>query len=148
MHCALAEIMGLDPAVNYGRIVYLRHDAGTGVCAVSKVCGAADWLSGGAFIERTLKRYDDTELPLSAIVEHGLDSERGKAAMLVRAITNGVLRVFPARSKPKLRTTLKTLSYPRGTGSRTWGGCGKVAAWCDAYSAFLHFPACRRNRFR
>ena len=33
------------------------------------------------FEQRTQKRYDDTDLLLSEIVEHGYDSERGKAAL-------------------------------------------------------------------
>jgi len=36
--------------------------------------------STGEFIKRTQKRYDDTVLILGEIVEHGYDSERGRAA--------------------------------------------------------------------
>lgn len=35
----------------------------------------------GEFEHRTQKRYDDTDLLLSEIIEHGYDSERGKAAL-------------------------------------------------------------------
>lgn len=35
----------------------------------------------GEFIQRTQKRYDDTVLILSEILEHGYDSERGRAAL-------------------------------------------------------------------
>jgi hypothetical protein len=37
--------------------------------------------STGEFIKRTQKRYDDTVLILSEILEHGYDSERGRAAL-------------------------------------------------------------------
>ncbi len=35
----------------------------------------------GEFLKRTQKRYDDTVLILSEILEHGYDSERGRAAL-------------------------------------------------------------------
>jgi len=35
----------------------------------------------GEFVNRTQKRYDDTVLILSEILEHGYDSERGRAAL-------------------------------------------------------------------
>jgi hypothetical protein len=38
-------------------------------------------VSTGEFIKRTQKRYDDTVLILSEILEHGYDSERGLAAL-------------------------------------------------------------------
>lgn len=36
----------------------------------------------GEFVQRTQKRYDDTVLILSEILEHGYDSERGNAAIV------------------------------------------------------------------
>jgi hypothetical protein len=38
-------------------------------------------VSTGEFIKRTQKRYDDTVLILSEILEHGYDSERGRMAL-------------------------------------------------------------------
>lgn len=38
-------------------------------------------VSTGEFLTRTQKRYDDTVLILSEILEHGYDSERGRAAL-------------------------------------------------------------------
>lgn len=38
-------------------------------------------VSTGEFIKRTQKRYDDTVLILSEILEHGYDSERGRTAL-------------------------------------------------------------------
>ena len=35
----------------------------------------------GEFIERSQKRYDDTDIIVSEMVEHGYDSERGRAAL-------------------------------------------------------------------
>src|ERR687886_671140 len=37
--------------------------------------------STGEFTERSLKRYDDTDLLISAFVEHGPDSDIGRAAI-------------------------------------------------------------------
>ena len=81
----------LDPAVDYERIVYLMatHEfpfdttralefALFRTYAVPAIgCLLAHTRE---FIDRTQKRYDDTDLILSEIVEHGMDSERGKAA--------------------------------------------------------------------
>lgn len=86
------EIAGLDPKRDYERIAYLltfhcfpwdmekalefalfRTFA---VPAVSRLLEAT-----GEFVNRTRKRYDDTELILYEILENGMDSERGKAAI-------------------------------------------------------------------
>jgi hypothetical protein len=43
--------------------------------------GTPTLVNTGEFIQRTQKRYDDTVLILSEILEHGYDSERGRAAL-------------------------------------------------------------------
>ena len=91
MHIALKEILTLDPAKDFERIAYLMatHEfpfdttralefALFRTYAVPAIgCLLAHTRE---FIDRTQKRYDDTDLILSEIVENGLDSERGKAA--------------------------------------------------------------------
>ena len=91
MHRSLKEILSLDPAVDYQRIAYLMatHEfpfdttrslefALFRTYAVPAIgCLLAHTRE---FIDRTQKRYDDTDLILSEIVENGLDSDRGKAA--------------------------------------------------------------------
>jgi hypothetical protein len=91
-HKALDEILSLDPQKDHLRIVYLM------VCyefpfdlvrsgefalfrtyAVPSVSALLD--STGEFYRRTRKRYDDTDLLLSELYEHGYDSERGRAAL-------------------------------------------------------------------
>ncbi|MDQ3822720.1 MAG: DUF2236 domain-containing protein [Actinomycetota bacterium] len=88
----LEEIRRLDPVADHRRIVYLD------VCfefpfdttrslevalfrtfAVPRIAELLD--STGEFAQRAQKRYDDTDLLLSAIVEDGYDSEAGKAAI-------------------------------------------------------------------
>lgn len=85
------EIARLDPKRDYERIAYLltfhcfpwdmekalefalfRTFA---VPSVSRLLVAT-----GEFVNRTRKRYDDTELILYEILENGMDSERGRAA--------------------------------------------------------------------
>ncbi|MEX1178275.1 MAG: oxygenase MpaB family protein [Nitriliruptor sp.] len=51
-------------------------------------------LDSGAFTEDTRKRYDDTELLLAEVEEHGLDAPRGRAA--IRRI-NRMHAAFPIR---------------------------------------------------
>ncbi|MDN3688662.1 oxygenase MpaB family protein [Cyclobacterium jeungdonense] len=86
------EIASLDPKRDYERIAYLltfhcfpwdmekalefalfRTFA---VPSVSRLLVAT-----GEFVNRTRKRYDDTELILYEILENGMDSERGRAAI-------------------------------------------------------------------
>ena len=88
----LREIRRLDPVADHQRIVHLD------VCyefpfdttrslelalfrtfAVPSVAALLD--STGEFAQRAQKRYDDTDLMLSTIVEHGYDSEAGKRAI-------------------------------------------------------------------
>ena len=88
----LEEILRLDPVEDHRRIVHLD------VCyefpfdttrslevalfrtfAVPRIAELLD--STGEFAQRAQKRYDDTDLLLSTIVEDGYDSERGKTAI-------------------------------------------------------------------
>jgi hypothetical protein len=88
----LREIRSLDPVTDHQRIAFLTslHEfpwdttrslelALFRAFAVAKGTGL---LAGtGEFLERTQKRYDDTVLILAEILEHGYDSQRGKAAL-------------------------------------------------------------------
>jgi hypothetical protein len=88
----LDEILRLDPVADHRRIVYLD------VCfefpfdttrslelalfrtfAVPRIAELLD--ATGEFAERAQKRYDDTDLLLSTILEDGYDGELGKAAI-------------------------------------------------------------------
>lgn len=89
---ALQEILRLNPATGYERIYYLSHNyefpwditralemALFRTYAVPSVSALLD--QTGEFQLRALKRYDDTDLILSEILEHGFESERGRAAL-------------------------------------------------------------------
>jgi hypothetical protein len=92
MSLALTEIMRLDPVRDHQRIALLVFtqefpwDSQRALelalfrtfCApsVSRILDAA-----GEFERRPQKRYDDTEIIISEIVEYGYDSERGRAAL-------------------------------------------------------------------
>jgi hypothetical protein len=88
----LREIRGLDPVADHQRIVHLD------VCyefpfdttrslelalfrtfAVPSIAALLD--STGEFAQRAQKRYDDTDLLLSTIVEHGYESRAGTRAI-------------------------------------------------------------------
>ncbi len=88
----LQEIRRLDPLNDHQRIAFLTslHEfpwdttrslelALFRAFAVAK--GTALLAGTGEFTERTQKRYDDTVLLLAEILEHGYDSQRGKAAL-------------------------------------------------------------------
>jgi hypothetical protein len=88
----LREIEGLDPVTDHQRIAFLTslHEfpwdttrslelALFRAFAVAK--GTALLAGTGEFTARTQKRYDDTVLILAEILEHGYDSERGRAAL-------------------------------------------------------------------
>ena len=88
----LDQILKLDPQIDHARIVYLdacyefpfdftRADefALYRTYAVPRIANLLD--STGEFTERTQRRYDDTKLIISELVEHGYDSERGQRAM-------------------------------------------------------------------
>ncbi len=89
---ALREILTLDPRRDHQRIVFL-----TGRCdfpfdltralelalfrtfCVPSIGGLLD--RTGEFGQRTQRRYDDTDLIVSEMMEHGYDSERGARAI-------------------------------------------------------------------
>jgi hypothetical protein len=88
----LREIRGLDPVADHSRIVYLDtcfefpwdttralELALFRTFAVPSVAALLD--STGEFERAAQKRYDDTDLILSTIVEAGYDSEDGKHAI-------------------------------------------------------------------
>jgi hypothetical protein len=89
---SLREIRGLDPVADHSRIVYLDtcfefpwdttrslELALFRTFAVPSVAAVLD--STGEFGRAPQKRYDDTDLILSTIVEAGYDSEEGKSAI-------------------------------------------------------------------
>src|SRR3990172_5579713 len=88
----LNSIRQLDPERDHLEIVYLDtfHEfpwdttrslefALFRTFAVPSIGGLLD--RSGEFAQRPQKRYDDTDLILSEILEHGYDSERGRAAI-------------------------------------------------------------------
>jgi hypothetical protein len=88
----LDEIRRLDPVADHHRIAYLTslHEFPWDTIrslelALFRAFAAAKGtplLAGtGEFTTRTQKRYDDTVLILAEILEHGYDSERGRAAL-------------------------------------------------------------------
>jgi hypothetical protein len=85
-------ILTLDPRTQYQEISYLSTsyefpwDTTRSLeFALFRVFGVAKGspllVKTGEFIKRTQKRYDDTVLILSEMLEHGLHSERGRAAL-------------------------------------------------------------------
>jgi hypothetical protein len=91
-HTALDEILRLDPAKDYARIAYLdalqefpwdtTRALELALFRTFAVAKGSPLLEGtGEFTQRTQKRYDDTVLILAEILEHGFDSERGRAAL-------------------------------------------------------------------
>jgi hypothetical protein len=91
-HRALTEILTLDPERDHLRIVYLDtffefpFDTTRALEFALFRTFASPSISGlldqtGEFAQRALKRYDDTDLIVSEIFEHGYDSERGRAAI-------------------------------------------------------------------
>lgn len=88
----LAEILRLDPVKDHQRIVFLSgahefpFDSARALELALFRTYAVPSVSGllaqtGEFIHHARKRYDDTDLILSEIIEHGYDSERGRAAL-------------------------------------------------------------------
>ena len=88
----LNEILRLDPERDHLRIVYFDtfHEfpfdttrslefALFRTFAAPRVSTLLD--QTGEFGQRPQKRYDDTDLILSELIEHGYDSERGRAAI-------------------------------------------------------------------
>lgn len=91
-HRVLQHILTLDPERDNHRIIYLTgfyefpydYTRATEFAlfrtfAVPSISRLLD--QTGEFYERAQKRYDDTDLILSEISEHGYDSERGRAAL-------------------------------------------------------------------
>jgi ER-bound oxygenase mpaB/B'/Rubber oxygenase, catalytic domain len=88
----LREIRGLDPVADHSRIVYLdtcfefpwdtTRSLELALFRTFAVPSIAELLDRtGEFGHAALKRYDDTDLILSTIVEAGYDSEEGKRAI-------------------------------------------------------------------
>jgi hypothetical protein len=88
----LDEIQGLDPTADHQRIVFLstRYDfpfdttrslefALFRTFCVPSIGALLD--RTGEFFRRAQKRYDDTDIIISELMEHGYDSERGKRAL-------------------------------------------------------------------
>src|SRR6516165_10030799 len=88
----LDEIQRLDPVKDHQRIVFLstRYDfpfdttrslefALFRTFCVPSIGGLLD--RTGEFFQRAQKRYDDTDIIVSELMEHGYDSERGKRAL-------------------------------------------------------------------
>lgn len=99
----LEQIEQLDPVTDHQRIMYLSSQYDFGFAnhralefALFKTYAAPRMTAvldkSGEFYQRGQKRYDDTTLILSEIVEHGYDSERGRAA--IRRMNN-IHRHFP-----------------------------------------------------
>lgn len=92
MKRVLEEILRLDPEQDHQRIVFLSgcyefpwdssRALELALFRTFAVPSIPELLAHtGEFERRTAKRYDDTDLILSEIVEHGYDSERGRAAL-------------------------------------------------------------------
>lgn len=92
MRRILTEIERLDPERDHQRIVYLdtcfefpfdviraNELALFRTYAVPSIGALLD--RTGEFVQRAQKRYDDTDLILSELLEHGYDSPRGRAAL-------------------------------------------------------------------
>jgi hypothetical protein len=88
----LNEIRRLDPVVDHQRIAFLTslhefpwdttRSLELALFRAFAVAKGTSLLAGtGEFTQRTQKRYDDTVLLLAEILEHGYDSQRGKAAL-------------------------------------------------------------------
>ena len=88
----LQEIRGLDPVLDHARIVYLDTcfefpwDTTRALeLALFRTFGVpsigALLHRTGEFERRAQKRYDDTDIIVSEMMEHGYDSERGRAAL-------------------------------------------------------------------
>lgn len=88
----LDEIRSLDPEIDHQRISYLTslyefpwdtvRSLELALFRAFAVAKGTPLLAGtGEFLQRTQKRYDDTVLILSEILEHGYDSQRGRAAL-------------------------------------------------------------------
>jgi hypothetical protein len=90
--CWLSEIRRLDPVADHSRIVYLdtcfefpwdtTRALELALFRTFAVPSVAEVLAeSGEFLARAQKRYDDTDLILSTIVERGYDSDEGRRAV-------------------------------------------------------------------
>lgn len=106
------QIDQLDPIADHQRIVYLSSQYDFGFSnqralefALFKTYAAPRMTAildqAGEFYRRPQKRYDDTALIISEIVEHGYDSERGRAAI---KRMNRIHRHFPIENEDFLYT--------------------------------------------
>jgi hypothetical protein len=88
----LQEIRRLDPVIDHQRIAFLTslqefpwdttRSLELALFRAFAVAKGTGLLAGtGEFTQRTQKRYDDTVLLLAEILEHGYDSQPGKAAL-------------------------------------------------------------------
>lgn len=88
----LHDILALDPAEDHCAIVFIDaayefpFDIAHALEFALFRTYAVPRISGllrrtGELVERPRKRYDDTDLILSELIEHGYDSERGRAAL-------------------------------------------------------------------
>ena len=95
----LDDIRGMDPVRDHQRIVFLstRHEfpfdtvrslefALFRTFAVPSVSALLD--RTGEFQQRAQKRYDDTDLLVSELMDWGYDSERGRATTVVSMLTS------------------------------------------------------------
>jgi hypothetical protein len=96
----LREIRGLDPVADHSRIVYLdtcfefpwdtMRSLELALFRTFAVPSIAELLDRtGEFGRAAQKRYDDTDLILSTIVEAGYDSEEGKGAIRQMNVIHG-----------------------------------------------------------
>jgi hypothetical protein len=92
MPSTLDQIRALDPVIDHQRIVFLStriefpfdttralEFALFRTFGVPSISGLLD--RTGEFLRATQKRYDDTDIIVSELMEHGYDSERGKRAL-------------------------------------------------------------------
>ncbi|SLN46522.1 oxygenase MpaB family protein [Roseisalinus antarcticus] len=109
------EIAGLDPATDFERIGYLlgayefawdiEKALQFALFRTYAVPSISALLSRtGEFGQRPRKRYDDTELILAEIGEHGQDSDRGRAAIARMNAMHGRFRI----SNDDMRYVLST----------------------------------------
>ena len=122
-------IEALDPETDYWRIYRLHAQqefpwdvtralelALYRTYAVPSIGGLLD--RTGEFRTRTQKRYDDTALLLGEVLEHGLDSDRGRRALRVINRAHARYPIDPDDA----RFVLATLLSSPGAGWTATGG--------------------------
>jgi hypothetical protein len=172
----LEEILRLDPVADHRRIVFLdvcyefpfdtTRSLELALFRTFAVPGIAELLDAtGEFAQRAQKRYDDTDLLLSTILEEGYDSDRGKAALRRMnrihgrfAITNDdflyVLSTFvfePIRWNARFGWR-RLVEHERLATFETWRQIGRrmnITAIPDSYGELERFNAeYERRHFR